>query len=269
METEMENRPGAPSNKKVRFAPPATSSSGGMAVAAGSNAGPLNGSEKQESCPDRISDLPDGVLVLKYSHSSCIFREEYAARKVVRESYPQPNALQRLQGLLMSATARSFFDASFAAWLKGALEDFIHKFSFAHIKVKDLTACLHSMHRLRKGHASASAFGARLAGLHGNDLFRALMALQVPVGPPPEDHLEVALAAQRLIVYDDIDKFSQIYGQIVYEDTYSAVHQATMAAYFDHMQTLAKLVQEHIHLADATPTSRPTSGPSRAQARAP
>ena len=189
--------------------------------------------------------------------------------EVVRESNPQPNALQRLQGLLMSATARSFFDASFAAWLKGALEDFIHKFSFANSKVKDLTARLHSMRRLRKGRASASASATRLAGLHGNDLFRALMALQLPVGTPPEEHLEVALAAQRLIMHDDIDKFSQIYGQIVYEDTCSAVHESTMAAYFDHMQTLAKLVQEHIHLADAAPTSRPTSGPSRAQARAP
>ena len=33
-----------------------------MAVAARSGAGPLSGSEKQESCPDRISDLPDCVL---------------------------------------------------------------------------------------------------------------------------------------------------------------------------------------------------------------
>ena len=39
--------------------------------------------------------------------------------EVVRESNPQPNALQRLQGLLMSAMAHSFFDASFATWLKG------------------------------------------------------------------------------------------------------------------------------------------------------
>ena len=58
----MEIRSGAPSNKKARFGPPATSSSGGMAVVARSGVGPLSGSEKQESCPDRISDLPDGVL---------------------------------------------------------------------------------------------------------------------------------------------------------------------------------------------------------------
>ena len=189
--------------------------------------------------------------------------------EVVRESNPQPNALQRLQVLLMSATARSFFDASFAAWLKGALEDFIHKFSFANSKVKDLTASLHSMRHLRKGRASASASVTRLAGLHGNDLFRALMALQLSVGKPPEDHLEVTLTAQCLIMHDDIDKFSQIYGQIVYEDSCNTVHESSMAAYFDHKQTLVKLVQEHIHLADAASTSRPTSGPSRAQARVP
>jgi len=61
-EMGMEIRPGAPSNKKGRFGPPATSSSGGMAVAARSGAGPLSGLEKQQSGPDRISDLPDGVL---------------------------------------------------------------------------------------------------------------------------------------------------------------------------------------------------------------
>uniref|UniRef100_M8ALN7 Uncharacterized protein n=1 Tax=Aegilops tauschii TaxID=37682 RepID=M8ALN7_AEGTA len=103
--------------------------------------------------------------------------------EVVRESNPQPNALQRLQGLLMSATARSFFDTSFAAWLKGAQEDFIHKFSFANSKVKDLTARLHSMRRLRKGRASASASVTRLAGLPGNDLLRALMARHRQVQP--------------------------------------------------------------------------------------
>ena len=58
----MEIRPGAPSYKKARFGTPATSSSDGMAIAARSGAGPLSGSKKQESCPDRISDLPDGVL---------------------------------------------------------------------------------------------------------------------------------------------------------------------------------------------------------------
>ena len=41
-----------------------------------------------------------------------------------------------------------------------------------------------------------------------------------------------------------------------------------MAAYFDHMQALAKLVQEHIHLANAPPDSRPTSMRHVAQGQA-
>ena len=47
-----------------RLAPPATPSSGGLAVAAGSGEGAPTGSEDQEkqSGLDRISDLPDGVL---------------------------------------------------------------------------------------------------------------------------------------------------------------------------------------------------------------
>ena len=64
MEMEMEVHSGAPSIKRVRLAPPATPSSGGLAIAAGSGEGAPTGSKNQEeqSCPDRISDLPDGVL---------------------------------------------------------------------------------------------------------------------------------------------------------------------------------------------------------------
>ena len=64
MKTEMEVNSGAPSTKRARLAPPATPSSGGLAVAAGSGEGAPTGSEDQEeqSGPDRISDLPDGVL---------------------------------------------------------------------------------------------------------------------------------------------------------------------------------------------------------------
>ena len=64
METEMEVHSGAASTKRVRLAPQATPSSDGLAVAARSGKGAPTGSENQEeqSCPDRISDLPDGVL---------------------------------------------------------------------------------------------------------------------------------------------------------------------------------------------------------------
>ena len=64
METEMEVYSGAPSTKRARLAPPATPSSGGLAVAAGSAKGAPTGSEDQEEkCRlGRISDLTDGVL---------------------------------------------------------------------------------------------------------------------------------------------------------------------------------------------------------------
>ena len=60
----MEVYSGAPSTKRARLALPATPSSGGLAVAAGSGEGAPTGSEDQEGqCrPDRISDLPDAIL---------------------------------------------------------------------------------------------------------------------------------------------------------------------------------------------------------------
>ena len=64
METEMEVYFGAPSTKRARLARPATPSSGGLAVAAGSGEGAPTESEDQEdqSGPDRISDLLDAIL---------------------------------------------------------------------------------------------------------------------------------------------------------------------------------------------------------------
>ena len=64
MGTEMEVHSGGPSTNRARLAPSATPSSDGLAVVAGSGEGAPTGYENQEeqSCPDRISDLPDGVL---------------------------------------------------------------------------------------------------------------------------------------------------------------------------------------------------------------
>ena len=64
MGTEMEVHSGGPSTKRVRLAPSTTPSYDGLAVAAGSGKGAPTRSKNQEeqSGPDHISDLPDGVL---------------------------------------------------------------------------------------------------------------------------------------------------------------------------------------------------------------
>ena len=64
METEMEVHSSGPSTKRARLAPWAMTSSDGLEVAAGSSEGAPTGFENQEeqSGPDSIRDLPDGVL---------------------------------------------------------------------------------------------------------------------------------------------------------------------------------------------------------------
>ena len=85
METEMEVYSGAPSTKRARLTPPAMPSSGGLAVVAGSGEGAPTGSEDQEeqSGPDRISDLTDGVLgeiISRLSTKECVHTQILARR---------------------------------------------------------------------------------------------------------------------------------------------------------------------------------------------
>ena len=61
-----------------------------------------------------------------------------------------------------------------------------------------------------------SSLPATLIGLHGEDLFHALVALQLPDVTTKNVHLEAGLAAQRLAEQEIIDLHIHVYEQVVY-----------------------------------------------------
>ena len=77
-----------------------------------------------------------------------------------------------------------------------------------------------------------SSLPATLIGLHGDELFQALMALQVPEVAMKNVHLEAALAAQRLAMQETVDLHIIVYEEIVYIGHYRASKDRKMLAFF-------------------------------------
>ncbi|XP_044401794.1 uncharacterized protein [Triticum aestivum] len=189
--------------------------------------------------------------------------------QVARDSHAQAGALGRLWRVLDGAMACCVSDATFADWLKVALEnllgmvDTLDNFTRT---VDNLTARLQATCH-PKGHHKGSrrrvSPAGQLAGLHGNDLFRTLMTLQLPASAPAEFFLEVALAAQSLIVHDQLDLFIELSEKIILEGNPMAIYEYNFMAFMYHRKTLDKFVQEHIDLANAAAISRPPTGPTK------
>ena len=60
-----------------------------------------------------------------------------------------------------------------------------------------------------------SSLTTTLIGLHGDELFQALVALQVPEVATKNVHLEAALAAQRLTMQETVDLHIHVYTSTV------------------------------------------------------
>lgn len=165
---------------------------------------------------------------------------------------PHPAALGRLRRVLGTAAARCISNPTYAYCLKQMLANFVRNFGNDTRELDNLTARLQAM-RSPKGRRHGVSPTAQLSGLHGNDLFRALMALHLPVTAPVELCLEAALAAQSLIVHNHLDLFIHLC-----EDA-TAVDEFNSMVFMDHIKTLEKFVQEHIDLADTAATSRATT----------
>ncbi|KAM3277357.1 hypothetical protein ACQJBY_045302 [Aegilops geniculata] len=183
--------------------------------------------------------------------------------KVSMDSHAQPDALERISRLLGGAAVNCIFDATFADRFKGTLDDLVDKLEHDTRKVDNLTAHLQAMRRPKdhcKGSRRSVSPAGQLVGLHGNDLFRTLMTLQLPAAAPAEFYLEVALAAQSLIVHDQFDISMHVCERIVFGANSTVTKEYNFMAFKDHRNTLEKYVREHIDLADAAANSRRPTG---------
>ena len=83
---------------------------------------------------------------------------------------------------------------------------------------------------------------ATLNSLYGDNLFDALVALRLPAVVPENVHLEVVLAAQRLVQEDTIDIITHVYAQIVHKDYYMQEEDNRTLAFLDRRATLDGIV---------------------------
>ena len=85
-----------------------------------------------------------------------------------------------------------------------------------------------------------------LIGLHGDELFQALVSLQVPEVATKNVHHEAALAAQRLAMQETVELHIHVYEEIVYIG--QASEDRKTLAFFQQLESLDAIVQKHVDL---------------------
>ena len=111
---------------------------------------------------------------------------------MVHDAGLRPGTEERLQVVLLEAAkARGRLDDNFVSLFDEVLIGFLDKFTVVKKLADDFDVSLQPT-------CPGSAMPATLNGHYGDNLFDALVALQLPAVAPENVHLEVALAAQRL-----------------------------------------------------------------------
>ena len=162
--------------------------------------------------------------------------------QMVHDAGLRPGTEERLQVVLEAARARGRLDDSFVSLFDKVLAGFLDKFTVIKKLMDDLDVRLHPT---RPG----SAMPATLNGLYVDNLFDALVALRLPAVAPENVHLEVALAAQRLVQQDTVDIITNVYAQIVHKDYYVLEEDDRSLAFLDRRATLGGIVHKHVELA--------------------
>ena len=124
---------------------------------------------------------------------------------MVHDAGLRPGTEERLQVVLLEAArARGRLDDSFVSLFDEVLVGFLDKFIIVKKLTDDFDVSLQPTH-------PGSLMPATLNNHYGDNLFDALVALRLPAVVPENVHLEVALAAQRLVQQDTINIITHIY----------------------------------------------------------
>ena len=153
-----------------------------------------------------------------------------------------PRTAQHFQMVLATAGIVALVDAGFASRMDDMMVNSIRKFTAVKKRADDLAVLLQLA---RPG----SSLPATLIGLHGDELFQALVALQVPEVATKNVHLEAALVAQRLAMQETVDLHIHVYEEIVYIGHYKASEDRKTLAFFQRLESLDAIVQKHVDLA--------------------
>ena len=162
--------------------------------------------------------------------------------QMVHDAGLHPGTEECLQVVLEAARARGSLDDSFVSLFDEVVVGFLDKFTVVKKLVDDLDVCLQPT---RPG----SAMPATLNNLYGDNLFDALVALQLPAIAPENVHLKFTLTPQRLAQQDTIDIITHVYAQIVHKDYYMQEEDNRALAFLDHRATFDGIVQKHVELA--------------------
>ena len=127
----------------------------------------------------------------------------------------QPHTTQCFRTVLATAGVIALADTGFTSRMEDMMVNSICKFTAVRKRADDLAVPLQPA---RPG----SSLPATLIGLHGDELFQALVALQVLEVATKNVHLEAALAAQHLAMQETVDVHIHVYEEIVYIGHYKA-----------------------------------------------
>ena len=162
--------------------------------------------------------------------------------QIIQGAGLRPRTAQRFQTVLATAGIVALVDAGFASRMDDMMVNSIRKFTAVKKRADDLAVLLQSAR-------PSSSLPATLIVLDGDELFQALVALQVPEVATKNVHLEAALATQCLAMQETVDLHIHVYEEIVYIGHYKASKDRKTLAFFQRLESLDAIVQKHVDLA--------------------